>query len=370
MSRRSRIAVAAPRDVRGTRRRSPLGHLYTDLNAVYSENLPCRALRGGHVGAKTRRERRVVMERALRDLHRGGFRLRRLHNLRGKHVRQILSTWRARIKPSTGSGYVSSLRTFCRWLQKPQLVELIDDIVAAEPGLVRRRTVTDTDRSLRPVGVNAADLLEQAKALDARYAAQLSLLVAFGLRAREAWLFRPHLGLEMAREQGAVRLEWGTKGGRSRVLQRPITHEHLAVLEWACTFAQSRSESMVPPGWSLQRWRRRFYYLNERIGLTRKLLGVASHAFRHGEMLDLYHWLTGHPAPARGGTLAQTDPQADRAAREIVSAHAGHADIYITSAYLGGRRPRKESSGHAEEAASSSSIPPGPGTSKPVEAQK
>jgi integrase len=337
-------------------RRSPLGHLYADLNARYREHLACRALRGGHVGQKTRRERRVVIERALRDLHRGGVELRRLKNFRAKHVHRILNDWRARaLAPSTLSTYISHLRTFCGWLKKPQLIELLDDVVAAEPELVRRRTVTDVDKSERAIDLNIQELLHRAKALDERFAAQLGLIVAFGLRSREAWLCRPHLVLERARKEGVVRVEWGTKGGRYRVLQCALTAEHLAVLEWACTFAKARSESMIPPRWTVQQWRRHYYGCCEKLGLTRRALGVTPHAFRHGVLLDLYEWLTGHPAPARGGTLAQTDPLADRAARELVSAHAGHAEIYITSAYLGGLRPRGETTAQDGEIALSPS---------------
>lgn len=319
-------------------RRSPLGQLFTELNGLYRQYLARRALRGGEVGIKTRRERRVVIERALRDLHASGLELRRLKNLRAKHVRQILTDWRARsLKASTLSSYVSHLRTLCGWLQKPQLIELLDDYVAAQPEIVRRRTVSDHDRSERAAGLTVRELLDRAHARDPRYAAQLALIKAFGLRSKEAWLFRPHLAVG---QDGRLQVLWGTKGGRPRVLPIALTREHHAVIEWACTFAQTKSESMIPRGWSLKRWRRRYYHLCEQIGLTRKDLGVTPHSLRHGVLLDLYEWLTGVAAPARGGTLAQQDPHADRAARELVSAFAGHAELHISSAYLGGIRTK------------------------------
>jgi hypothetical protein len=40
----------------------------------------------------------------------------------------------------------------------------------------------------------------------------------------------------------------------------------------------------------------------------------------------------------QGGTLAQDDPAADRAAREIVSADLGHSRASISAAYIGGTR--------------------------------
>lgn len=339
---RANLSVSGDPHVRarGSRRvgRSPLGQLYTELNALYRVHLARRALRGGEVGMKTRRERRVVIERALRDLHASGFELRRLKNLRAKHIRQILTDWRARsLKASTLSSYISHLRTLCAWLEKPQLIELLDDYVAAEPEIVRRRTVSDFDRSEKAAGLSVREILDRARLIEDRFAAQLALIGAFGLRSKEAWLFRPHLALA---PDGSVQVLWGTKGGRPRVLPLTLTAEHHAVLEWARTFAQTRSESMIPRGWSVQRWRRHYYGLCERIGLTRKELAVTPHSLRHGFLLDLYEWLTGVAAPARGGTLAQEDPHADRAARELVSVVAGHAELHIASAYLGGIRPK------------------------------
>jgi len=330
MRRRRRSA-----SLRGRQRRGPLGDLFADLNELYREHLPRRALRGGEVGMKTRRERRVVLERSLRDLHRRGFKLHRLKNLRWKHVLAMIEEWQARsLQPSTLSGYVSHLRTFCGWLGKPQLIEMIDHYIDAHPALVRRRTVTDIDRSERAAHLDVRDMLERAKSREERFAAILALMIEFGLRSLEAMLFRPHLALR----DGVIHVLWGTKGGRPRTLQIVLTERHHAVLRWAQSFARTRSDSMIPTGWTVQRYRRRFYDLCRQIGLTRRA-GVTPHAFRHGCHLDLYEWLTGHPAAARGGTLAQTDPAADRAARQLVAFNAGHADVYVSSAYLGGMRP-------------------------------
>jgi integrase len=298
---------------------------------------------------KTRRERRIVIESALRDLHAGGMKLKRMKNFRAKHVRYIVRSWHGRaLRPATLSTYFSHLRTLCLWLDKPQLVCLIDDFIAGQPNIVRRRTVADMDRSERKAGVSVIEVMQEALALDPRFAAQLALIIAFGLRSEEAWLFRPHLAL---RSDGTLQVLWGTKGGRARVLPLVLRQAHLAVLAWARSFAQTRSESMIPRGWTVQRWRRRYYRLCAKIGLTRRQRGVTPHAFRYGMLLDLYEWLTGVPAAARGGALAQEDPAADRAAREIVSALAGHAEIHITSTYLGGLRERGSQPGSPDSTA-------------------
>jgi site-specific recombinase XerC len=311
--------------------------MLSDLNALYRQHLFRRARRGGEVGSKTRRERRIVLERALRDLHSAGFELQRLKNLQAKHIRHVIEHWQARgLQSSSLASYCSHLRVLCRWLGKPQLILVLDGYVAARPRLTRRRTATDRDRSERAVGVDFPTLLNRALSLDQRFAAQLALIAAFGLRSQEAWLFRPHLA-EHGRQ---VRVLWGTKGGRPRLLPLPLTPEQKAVLEWAKQFAATPAESMIPPGWSVQRWRWRYYRLCKKIGLTRRALAVTPHSLRHGVLLDLYEALTGSPAPARGGELAQTDPQADAAARQVVAENAGHSRPQVSSAYLGPVRPR------------------------------
>lgn len=328
------------------RPQSPRGQMFSDLNALYRIHLPCRASGAGQVGMKTRHERRAVIEKALRDLHEAGFELRRLKNLRAKHVRKLLERWRERaLKASTLATYISHLRTLCAWLEKPQLIRLLDDYVAADPSVTRRRTAADRDRSERGAGTDVPHIFARALALDQRFACQLALIAAFGLRSQEAWLFRPHLA---EGSHGEVHVSWGTKGGRPRVLPLPINREQKAVLEWAKTFAHRRAESMIPRDWKLQRWRYRYYHLCRRAGLTRRALAVTPHSLRHGVLLDIYEQVTGVAAPARGGALSQDDPAADRAARDLVAEYAGHSRRRVASAYLGPvRAPRADQPSNA-----------------------
>jgi integrase len=316
------------------RPKSPKGQLFADLNALYRRNINRRATREGDVGQKTRRERRVVIEAALRELHRRGLELRRLKNLRAKHVRVVLLSWRERgLLPSTVSSYISHLRVFCDWLGKPQLIAMIDDYLATNPDIARRRLVADRDRSELGAGVAFEDIFTKALALDERYACTLLLMKVFGLRILEALLLRPHL-VEGAK--GEVRILWGTKGGRPRVLPTGMENPQRRALAWARTFAHHRAASMVPPSYTLQRWRRHCYYLNEKMGFTRADLGATPHSLRHGASCDLYQILAGAPAAVRGGTLSQADPEADRAVRKVVAEFLGHSRPHITSAYVGG----------------------------------
>jgi integrase len=284
------------------------------------------------VGEKTKVERRIVLERALRDLVKSGMKLRRIENMKEKHVRRILDSWRSReLRASTMAIYVSHLRTLCGWLNNPGLINAIDRYVMIDPSMTRRRLVTNRDRSEQAVGITREEILRLAMKVDERFACQLRLVMAFGLRSQEAWLLRPHLA---EGEGGTVCIRWGTKNGRPRTLP-PMTIEQRTALDEAKKFAVSVSESTIPRGWTLQRWRHHYYWLLRKLGLTRAKAGVTPHSLRHGVLLRHYEAVAGVSAPARGGDLRSRDPFADRAARDEVAEFAGHRRRSIASVYIG-----------------------------------
>lgn len=322
--------------VHSRRPQGPWGQLLSDLNRLYRRHLSRRALSDAQVGMKTRRERRAVLERALKDLHRRGFELRKLKNLGAKHVQAIIAEWRARgLESSTLSTNFSHLRCLCRWVDKPELLQVIREINEAEPSLTRRRVATDRDRSEQGAGIDRAEILRAALQIDARFCCILALMGEFSLRMLEALLFRPHLAED---PPGCIHILWGTKGGRPRTLPLPLSPSQRAVLAWAKTFAKTSADSMVPQTWRVERYRRRVYRLCARVGLTKKKRGITSHSLRHGSLLRLYELLTAECAPARGGDLVSRDPEADLAARMLVALQAGHSRTSVTSAYLGPRR--------------------------------
>jgi len=366
------VRTDTPRAARFRRgSQSAWGELLSDLNAHYRKYLSRRARSEAQVGAKTRRERRAVLELALKDLHCNGMELRKLKNLGAKHVRSIIAAWCGRgLLASTLATNISHLRTLCRWVGKPELIQVIDEIVASQPGLTRRRVATDRDRSEEGAGVDRGEVLAKAYEIDARFCCVLALIAEFGLRISEALTFRPHLAEDAA---GCVRILWGTKGGRPRTLPLPLTPAQRAVLEWAKTFAETDAESMIPRGERLEVYRRRVYRLCAHVGLTKRQLGATPHSLRHGVLLRLYERLTGEAAPARGGTLGAHDAHADLAARVLVALQAGHSRPSVTSAYLGPRRVRRPGpTGSANQtttlpsdAAESPSASPKPSTGEP-----
>lgn len=333
-----------PRPRHGSGYRGPLGELLRDLRAVLYRHGSVAVSRTRAVAAKTRRERRVVMTRMLVDIYRSGLKLGRLKNLRGKHVRSALERWTAAgLAASTLSTYVSHLRSLVIWLEKRELLPIIDDYLVEHPGLTKRRAATDTDKSERGAGIDVGEILRRAAAVgDPHFLAQLSLMAVFGLRAREAWLFRPHLALG---ELGHVEVTAGTKGGRTRTLPTPLTEDQIAVLEYARAWVPHVSGSMIPSNYArAEQWARRFYALCARIGLTRRGLGATPHSLRHGMLLDLFGALAGIPAPVRReDSSAPMNSERERSVREVIAAQAGHARPQISSAYLGSPRRARSS---------------------------
>jgi integrase len=296
------------------------------------------------VSKKTQHERRIVIDRAMRDLHCLGYEIRYPKNLRGVHIRVIIEEWRRRgLKASTLSTNFSHLRTLCGWLGKPDLIHLVNRIVAENPTLTRRRTVADQDRSAANVAISPEEILQRAIKCDERFACILNLIIQFGLRAKEAWMFQPHF---VVLPRGEVAIKKGAKGGRRRVLPFQLDPvAATAAIEWAKKFAQSGAETMIPRGWTVQRFRGWFYRHCNQIGLTRTQLGITAHSFRHGVLHDVYREVTGEEAPVRGGRLQERDPIADSAARTTVAQWAGHSRRYVSSHYLGGVRLAERSRG-------------------------
>jgi integrase len=232
--------------------------------------------------------------------------------------------------------YVSHLRVFVVWLGKRELLPIIDRYCAEHPGLTQRRTATDRDKSERGAGVDYAEIFRRAVATgDQYFVHQLLLIVAFGLRVREAWQFRPHLAVG---EFGRVQVNFGTKGGRPRTLPTPMSPMQRAVLERVQALVSSRHGSMIPPEYGrAEQWARHFYYLCKQIGLTKDQLGITPHSLRHGVLLDLFEAIAGVPAPVRGGSDVPLDTAREQVARQIVSEFAGHSRPQVSSAYLGSR---------------------------------
>jgi integrase len=332
-----------PKPRRGAEYRGRLAQLLRELRVLsYRYGSVAVSCERG-VAGKTRKDRRLVMVHMLVDMYRRGYQLGHLDNFAAKHAVDILQHWTSQgLATSTMATYVSHLRTFVVWIGKRELHAIIDRYCAEHPGLTYRQAATDQDKSERGFGVEFVEIYRRAVEVgNEHYSCQLLLIAAFGLRVREAWLFRPHLAVD---SDDRVSVGWGTKGGRPRKSPTPLTRTQRLALDLARALVPDRCGSMVPPGYGrLEEWSREFYKLSRQIGLTKDQLGATAHSLRHGFLLDLYSDLAGIQPPVRNGADTPPSPARDRAVRKVVAECAGHSRPQVSSAYLGSRRKKKSS---------------------------
>lgn len=169
------------------------------------------------------------------------------------------------------------------------------------------------------------------QAMSPRAAAVAELARELGLRSKEASLLNNHNALRQAETRGSVTIVDGTKGGRLREI--PITNQRqVDALRNAAT-VQGSGRSIIPTG---QNWNQ---FRNGELNDNRSSLqaqGVRGyHELRSAYAADRYEQLTGHAAPANGGSIF--DRNLDKVAREQISSELGHGRIDVVSEYIGGR---------------------------------
>jgi integrase len=202
-----------------------------------------------------------------------------------------------------------------------------------------RILVSVRDKSWSASNVNIQEILDKVEPIDRLVAVQLRLMHEFGLRLREAILIRPLL----SHVDNTIRVEEGTKGGRSRVVSIRYESQIKAIDIAKAASRHCRKGSLVPQGHDFDSTRSRFYYVMRLCGITKAQLGVTSHGLRHEYANDLYEDLSGQPSVVRGASQI-LDRAKDRAARQAVTSDLGHVRLDVTAAYTGPLRPRRSAS--------------------------
>ena len=311
------------------------------------------------VSFKTRQERANFLRRFFRDSKRkaGFVTLPDPRNLGQRHIQAMVALWQQEgLAPATIQTYLSFLRALAQWLGKPGLVRKPHHY-----GLQReeyeRHAAADRDKSWSARQVDIDGLISEIDQYDAHVGAALKLMRTLGIRRKEAIMFRPHqcvvpfeataLPPHKRKADTYARIQYGSKGGRARVIALD-TPERLAAIEYARRVAASRDAHIGHPAHDLKQAMRRFDYVMDKFGITRKQLGVTAHGLRHEVLIHQFESLTGTAPPVRGG--ATPSATLDRLARQAVAELAGHGRKRASTAYLGGvlargRRPRSAPGG-------------------------
>eukprot|EP01034_Spumella_vulgaris_P026565 gene26565-33165_t len=214
----------------------------------------------------------------------------------------------------------------------------------ARQSAVTRQVEAEQDRTWEGHGVDADELVRRIEGLDRHVGLQLRLMMAFGMRRKEAVMFRPHVAEVPAyalpdghpsaqRFVSFLRIQRGTKGGRLRYTAVRNDLQQQA-LDEARQLVRSHFGHVGHPGLSLKQALDRFSNVVRSVGISCNGLGVTAHGLRHEFANDLYFEIARVRAPVRGGDPA-LDPVVRLDAYRQVATQLGHNRPRISGAYLG-----------------------------------
>lgn len=281
---------------------------------------------------KTAKARAYVAHSVVSELREAGYMIKNIMNIDQRHITVVTGRWLERgLSASTMQTRFSILRWLAAAIGKAGLVR--DPSFYSVPDSAMRRTYAAVvDKSWSGNGVDSHEVIEAAAKADEWVSTQLEAMDAYGLRMAEAILLQPAL----ARTGNVLRIEQGTKGGRTRLV--PIETEYQEqVLQRAADLAKrSARGNLVPPGKNVQQAKDRLYYIVRRkLRISKAASGVTPHGLRHQYANDRYEELSGQPSVVRGGSIV--DRAVDQAARQAVSNELGHSRLGVTASYTGPR---------------------------------
>jgi site-specific recombinase XerC len=281
----------------------------------------------------TKKSRAYLVHSFVEQLREEGFKIKTILNLDDRHVAALIARWREEeLAVATIKVRLSCMRWFTNAIGKPGLVRQ-PEFYGIDSSELVRSVVATTDKSWTAKGIFPVEKIDQVKQFDDWAGTQLELMYCFGLRIQEALLMKPRA----SHIQDTLRVEDGTKGGRTRVV--PIrTDKQCAVLERAKEMSIKTSKgSMVQPGKTPEQARNRIYYLCKKFGITKAELDITPHGLRHEYANDRYEEISGTKSTARGGSEILS-PAKELEALHAVTSDMGHARLRITSAYTGPRK--------------------------------
>lgn len=310
----------------------------------------------GQASHRTYQVRDKVLFRIFEMLEGAGFRIEDPARIDIRHVEHVLKEWERRrilhdqgqpggLAPATVANELSVLRTFCRWIGQPQLV---DQVQFEIENAVTRTRAAKTDKTWEGNGIDVFEVVSEVWDVEPWAAVVVLLVFTLGLREKEAMMFKPFVAHEPGQPFVLLNIERGgrngyagnrsagTKGGRGRVIALDVPWEQ-DVLDFAREFVRLRpgyrNLSVGPEGLLHSNLRR----LNEAIsdfGVNRKDAGVTLHGLRAQFAVRKLH-RHGVEAPVRGGNLKALPKEERDLLLRLVAEDLGHSRTSITSSYYG-----------------------------------
>ncbi|HVV67822.1 MAG TPA: phage integrase N-terminal domain-containing protein [Gammaproteobacteria bacterium] len=298
------------------------------LQNIIKQHNKTAAVGGKAVSFATQDARQEILWLGFKELRTLGFKLDNVRGFKERHIMALVQGWETRgLSASTIQNRVSIFRTFAEWIGKKGMVRRSENYVK-NPDSVIRHLVTQTDKTWSGQGISLEDKLATIQKQDCHIAIQLKLQRAFGLRMKEAALLKPH-----GADKGAyLAVNWGTKGGRDRII--PVVTDHQReVLAEAKRLAIKPNDSMTPNWYNFKQWRNHYYYVCQKSGISRQE-GITSHGLRHERLNEIYQEITGVESPIKN-RYPNIDRDCDQTARQEIAEVAGHSRSSIAAAYIG-----------------------------------
>ena len=313
---------------------------------------------GKPVSHDYQRERAArILRTHLVDLRKAGYRPESIEKSKPKHHAGLLRQWeRQGLSAGMMQKKYCDLVWIARTLNKADICLAEPWSVLDDPERWKVHTIAREEKTPSAHGVDVRAAILGIAEHSPLIAVIQVLKIGFGLRNKEACMLHPHED-----DRGThLSVTRGTKGGRPRTVpyydfEGRLDAESREIVLWNLQHNKLRlkvielaksvvlpGNSMIPPHYTLARFRRYERYVTERYGgLTRRDLGITPHAFRHEFLCLRAEAISGLIRPLRRAIkLSGEDIARDRVGRQIAAIDAGHHDAYTTEAYYGPRAER------------------------------
>jgi len=166
--------------------------LSSALNAILKEHATVRT--NGRVASdRTTTSYGEVLHLAFETLTTLGYRIQKPENLSDAHVAALCQHWYSNgKKPSTIREYLSKLRIFAGWMGKKGLVKSLPAYLPhVDKDLLKVSKITADSKGWSEKGIDIAEKIREADAIDGRFGLMLRMMLTFGLRRKEVVHNRP-----------------------------------------------------------------------------------------------------------------------------------------------------------------------------------
>ena len=295
-------------------------------NIHYHINEFCKK-QTGVVSHETRNSMNKRLKTIANDLHKIGYQLPNLKNIKQKHIAALVEHWKASdMSAGTIKNRMSNIRYVCHAYGRDTVV-----LSNTEYGIEKRSYIPTHNKAIHEIDVS--------KISDEHLKMSVKLQEQFGLRREECLKMKPQQALSKNNSGDYclnLQASW-TKGGIAR--QIPIRNaEQMNVIEEAIKLVGKAS--MIPKDVTYIQRRNQYDDKTQRAGL--KNLHGLRHAYaqkRYHELTKLYGKEKGWLCPLQGGPkrreMSKSQKEVDKLAKITISNEMGHSRIAIVKNYIG-----------------------------------